>query len=34
LKRRFIAGYWRRTSHTYEPSFRRFIDERMRASSS
>jgi hypothetical protein len=34
LKRRFIAGYWRRTSHTYEPSFRRFIDERMRSSSS
>jgi hypothetical protein len=30
LKRRYIAGYWGRVHHTFEPSFRRFIDARLR----
>jgi hypothetical protein len=29
LKRRYIAGYWRRVHHTFEPSFRRFVDARL-----
>jgi hypothetical protein len=29
LKRRYIEGYWRRVHHTFEPSFRRFVDARM-----
>jgi hypothetical protein len=33
VKRRYIAGYWRRVSHTFEPSFRRFVDRRLREAS-
>jgi hypothetical protein len=29
LKRRYVAGYWRRVNHTFEPSFRRFVDARL-----
>ena len=29
LKRQYIAGYWRRVNHTFEPSFRRFVDARL-----
>ena len=29
LRRPYIAGYWRRVSHTYEPSFRRFVEARL-----
>jgi len=29
LKRKYIEGYWQRVHHTFEPSFRRFVDARM-----
>jgi hypothetical protein len=29
LKRHYIAVYWARVHHTFEPSFRRFIDSRL-----
>jgi hypothetical protein len=31
LQRRYFAGYWRRVHPTYEPSFQRFIEGRLRA---
>jgi hypothetical protein len=30
LNRRFMSGYWRRVHDTYEPSFQRFVGERLR----
>jgi hypothetical protein len=32
LPKAFIARYWQRVGQTFEPSFRRFVDERIRAS--
>jgi hypothetical protein len=32
LPKPFIARYWQRVSRTFEPSFQRFVDERLRAS--
>jgi len=29
LPKPYIVRYWRRVSQTYEPSFRRFVDERL-----
>ena len=29
LHRPYFVGYWRRVNHTYEPSFRRFVDRRL-----
>ena len=29
LRRPYFVGYWRRVNHTYEPSFRRFVDRRL-----
>ena len=29
LRRPYFAGYWQRVNHTYEPSFRRFVDRRL-----
>jgi hypothetical protein len=29
LERRYMTGYWRRASHTYEPAFQRFVDSRL-----
>lgn len=29
LTRPYIAGYWQRVHHTYEPSFQRFVDARL-----
>jgi hypothetical protein len=34
LPRRYVTGYWERTQHTFEPSFRRFINDRIRATAS
>jgi hypothetical protein len=31
LPKVFIARYWRRVSRTFEPSFQRFVDERIQA---
>src|SRR5262249_47580518 len=31
LPRHYVVRYWRRVSPTFEPGFRRFVDERMRA---
>jgi hypothetical protein len=31
LPRIYVARYWRRVAPTFEPSFRQFVDERIRA---
>lgn len=34
IPRRFVRGYWQMVQRTYEPSFRRFVNEQLGASSS
>lgn len=29
MPRRFVMGYWQNVQHTYEPSFRRFVNEQL-----
>ena len=29
MPRRFVIGYWQNVQHTYEPSFRRFVNEEL-----
>ena len=31
LTKTYVRGYWRRVAHTFEPAFRRFVDERLRS---
>jgi hypothetical protein len=31
LPKRYVIGYWARVQHTFEPSFRRFVNARMQA---
>jgi hypothetical protein len=31
LERRYMVGYWRRASNTYEPAFQRFVASRLEA---
>ena len=31
LNRRYFRGYWRNVGETYNPSFRRFVDDRLRS---